>query len=314
MDKKDLRLLEALDDNPRILITQLAKAIAVSPQVATYRLHRLFEKGVLQKASAIVNLSKLGYEHYRVFFKFKNVTEKKKKEVYDYLKKHKSVFWSAKVGTEYDLLCVFFVEDFQKYDDFLNTLNEKFPKVLHDYHAFYGTHHEYYGHKHWTSTRRIIASEPVKASEKIYELDNLDKKILKNLVKDCRIPSFQLGNKLGVNYKTIQNRIKILERKKVIIGYRLFINDKQNPPFIVLFSYDNFNKKKEKMLFREPKENKFVTQSIKLFGEWNLFVIIRTKDLEKLQNIVIDLRDRYDVILNYRIIPQFTEINLLPIS
>jgi len=316
MDKKDLRLLEALDGDPRMPITALAKKIAVSPQVAAYRLNRLFEQGVLQKTAAVINLSKLGYEQYRIFFRFKNVSEAKKDEVFNYLAKHKNIYWVAKIGGQYDLLCVVFVKTFQDYDEFLSNLHQTFPKVLQDYHAFYGVHHEYYSHKHWSKKNRTLVCGLSKVSQKMYELDKLDRNILKVLAEDCRISSFNLGNKLGVTYKTIQNRTKKLEKQGIIEGYRIIIEDKEHPPFIVLFSYDNFDKKKETLLFHELRENKNVTQSIKLFGEWNLFLIVRTGSLEELQRLIIDLRDRYDIITEHQTIPIFKDVSikLLPIN
>ena len=58
-----------------------------------------------------------------------------------------------------------------------------------------------------------------------------------------------------------------------------------------------------------------ITQVARLFGIWNLFLHIRIEDHEKLQNLIIQLRGKFDIIDNYEIIPIFEDvaINLMPV-
>ena len=55
-------------------------------------------------------------------------------------------------------------------------------------------------------------------------LDNLDKKILKNLAADARQSARQLALKLEVSTVTILSRIKKLEKEEIILGYTATIN------------------------------------------------------------------------------------------
>ena len=50
-------------------------------------------------------------------------------------------------------------------------------------------------------------------------LDNLDKKIIKNLTVDARQSARQLALKLGVSTVTILSRMKKLEKGEIICGY-----------------------------------------------------------------------------------------------
>jgi Lrp/AsnC family transcriptional regulator for asnA, asnC and gidA len=311
VDKKDSRLLEALDIDPRMPLNQLARKMAVSPQVANYRLSKLFETGAIKKAGTIVNLSKIGYAQYKVFFRFKGINENLKKEIFNYIGKHKKTYWVSRVGGEFDLFCAFVVRTFKDFDKFLDEISHRFPNSIMNYVAFYGLDHEFYGHKHWNK-KDILIKCPI--ATKVYKPDELDFKILRALKDNCRLSSFNIGTKIGVSYKTVQNRVKKLEKEGVISGYRIFIKDTVHKPFIVLFSYNNIDRNKESRLFAELRQSKPVTQAMKLFGEWNLFLIVRPTNLENLQDFIIQLRDKYDIILEHEIVPIFEDvtINLLP--
>lgn len=56
------------------------------------------------------------------------------------------------------------------------------------------------------------------------DLDDTDKRILKNLMVDARLSARQLALKLGMSTVTILSRIKKLEKEKIIKGYTALID------------------------------------------------------------------------------------------
>ena len=55
-------------------------------------------------------------------------------------------------------------------------------------------------------------------------MDQIDEKILKNLMVDARLSARQLALKLGMSTVTILSRIKKLEKEKIIKGYTALID------------------------------------------------------------------------------------------
>jgi len=55
-------------------------------------------------------------------------------------------------------------------------------------------------------------------------MDEIDEKILKNLLVDARLSARQLSLKLGMSTVTILSRIKKLEKAKIIKGYTSLLN------------------------------------------------------------------------------------------
>lgn len=62
MDQLDIKLLELLQKNARITISDLSAELSLSRPSITERLHRLQEKGIIEEYSARVSLSAVGRE------------------------------------------------------------------------------------------------------------------------------------------------------------------------------------------------------------------------------------------------------------
>ncbi|KAF6242835.1 AsnC family transcriptional regulator [Nitrosopumilus sp. b1] len=58
-------------------------------------------------------------------------------------------------------------------------------------------------------------------------MDEIDEKILRNLLVDARLSARQLSLKLGMSTVTVLSRIKKLEKQKIIKGYSARLDDEQ---------------------------------------------------------------------------------------
>jgi len=313
MDKKDQKILIELDKDPRLSTSKLAKRLRISQQVADYRIKKLQERGIINKFGTIIDLYRLDIQQYRIFLRFKGIGQEKKKDIFKYLKNNKQVYWAARIGGRFDLLIVIGVPDFPAFDQFLDEMYKVFPQCFHDYRANYVLTHEIYKHKSWSKalTHDYISYG---TGVSVEELDDLDWRILGEIKDNCRIAALQLAQKFNTTYKTIQNRIKRLRDKKVIIGERIFTSDKETKRFIVLLSYSEFSKAKERKLFAEFRQHPEITQAMHMFGGWPIFLHVRTENIEKLQSLLIQLRERHPLIQNHEALPVFEDIliNLLP--
>jgi len=55
-------------------------------------------------------------------------------------------------------------------------------------------------------------------------LDLLDKKILRSLQKDCRVPMQELGDQVGLSSSACHRRVKLLEERGMISGYHAHLS------------------------------------------------------------------------------------------
>ncbi len=312
MDKIDEHMMKELDSDPQIPLSALAKKLRISQQVAAYRLKRLFEQGSIAKLGTIVNLKALRQEGYSVFFTFNAKKGLSCSEVFEWLRNRSNVLWAARIGGRYDLYVELFVFDFEQFEQFIDDFNRRFPGLIKDYKNCYLLEHYIYRHKYLSGNYDIISYG---YKDKTVDIDELDRYILDKIWENCRLSALEISQGKGVTYKTVINRIKAMEKKRVIVGYRMFIKSKEFRPFAVVLSLKNYSKQAEKNLLAYLSRHDNVTFVNRLFGIWNMLVYVRARDDEQLKSIAIDLRDRFDIIDNYEIIPIFEDIaiNLMPV-
>ncbi len=120
-------------------------------------------------------------------------------------------------------------------------------------------------------------------------LDEIDAKILKNLLVDARQSSRQLAFKLGISTVTIISRLKKMEEKKVIRGYSARLDHE-------ILGYElsaiiEVTTGKGKMLEIEQKiaENENICAVYDVTGNTDVLVIGKFKSREELSDFVKNL-------------------------
>ena len=66
--REDLRLLAAIEQQPRSPISSLAKSAKLARHVAEYRLHQLEKQGVIRGYYCVLNPSLLGLQVWELWF------------------------------------------------------------------------------------------------------------------------------------------------------------------------------------------------------------------------------------------------------
>lgn len=118
------------------------------------------------------------------------------------------------------------------------------------------------------------------------EFDEIDTKILKNLLVDARLSARQLAYKLGFSTVTVLTRIKKLEQKKIITGYTARLDHQ-------MLGYDltaiiEIKTNQGKMLEIENKiaENENVCAVYDITGQADVLLICKFKNRDDLSHFV----------------------------
>ncbi len=251
LDKKDKQILFELDLNARIPLTKLAKKVNLSPQTTKYRIEQLEKKGIIRGYVTFFDVTKFGYLYYRLYIRYENVTIKDEKRIIGYFKKHKNVVWFVSTSGKWDLEILFVARNFIHFNNILKEIYEKFPGKLHNNVASVSivSYHHPRGYllNKKTDVQISYGGEPKKV-----KIDDIDKKIIKLINQNARLTNTEIGIKLNLNYKTIQARIKRMEKIGIIQAYRTWIDF-----FKFGSSYHKSLIKLKK--FTEKEENKVLT-------------------------------------------------------
>lgn len=127
------------------------------------------------------------------------------------------------------------------------------------------------------------------------ELDEKDGKLLEILAKNCKMSTFEISKKTGMPVTTVHNRIKRLEAAGVIIGYSAITDKKKLGKNIVGYvmitvayhaapgkTISQVELTKKLASLEEVEEASIVT------GETDIILKIRVKDIDDLNNFVIE--------------------------
>ena len=124
LDKTDILILKALQENGRITVKGLALKVHLSPTPVFERMHRLEKEGYIQRYTAVLSPSKLG----RGFVVFCSVKLRRmgKEIAHDFVSRVKGIPEVAEcynISGDSDYLLKIYAPDMKYYNDFLiNTL------------------------------------------------------------------------------------------------------------------------------------------------------------------------------------------------
>ena len=122
-------------------------------------------------------------------------------------------------------------------------------------------------------------------------LDIKDRKILELLEKNGRLPIQELSSKLNIPPSTIHNRIKRMEKTKVIEGYSVKLNETiMERDFTV---YMLVNGSTGNYLENEFLQRKEVIEISGITGEYDLIIKMQFQDISNYNDFLTQFRNKY---------------------
>jgi len=122
------------------------------------------------------------------------------------------------------------------------------------------------------------------------DLDNKDQGLIALLRANARISVAELAKRLKVSRATVQNRMRRLEKEKVILGYTVALGPVVKEPTVRALMDMNVESKKGTKLVAKLRGNPHVSAVHHTMGRWDLIVEIQTESLASLNKIVGELR------------------------
>ena len=224
LDKKDRRILAALDTNARQSNTAIAKAIGLNKNTVTYKIKRLSDAGIIQRYYTVIDSARLGYFSMRIYLKFFRTSSDDEDRIIEWLKAQDLVGVVGRIEMTYDLVFMVWVKSIHEFKAFWNGFKGCFRKYVWQerVHIFSGVLH---------CERAYLDPDRNGQKRNVQEIggelaphDTTDLAILSLLADNARTPLVMIAEKLQIPARTIAARIKALERKKIIQGYRVHLN------------------------------------------------------------------------------------------
>ncbi|MBB6451740.1 Lrp/AsnC family leucine-responsive transcriptional regulator [Salirhabdus euzebyi] len=122
-------------------------------------------------------------------------------------------------------------------------------------------------------------------------MDQVDRKLLSLLKNDAKIKYAELGQEVHLSAPAVHERIKKLEKNEIVQGYTIVTNPKKlGLPLCAFISVtlSNITLCKDAVLHIE--KMKEVEECFSTAGEESLFLKIRTRDTDALEQLLVRLR------------------------
>lgn len=286
LDNLDHKLLFLIDKNCRQSITKLAKQLRVHRNVVLYRIKRLEDSKIIQGYFAEIDMLKIGYNVQRVFLKLSNYTVDEEKELKNYLMQIKELMWFFKTEGKYDIDIVFASKENTTFELFLENLKIKFNNIIDTIKIGTLTQIFHYQKDYLINKKRVQLVER-KFDNSIFKLEKIDESILRELTKDARANLVQVAKNCNIAINTVKEHLKKLEKNKIILGYRPFIDtEKSGYKYMKMhINLKNYNKKDYELINNFFKQNNKVIYLTKYINGDDIEAEIHIKDINELNKL-----------------------------
>lgn len=221
LDVKDRKILAELEMNARIAQSELAKKVGISKQVAGNRLKRLEDEGYVQGYNAIVDVAKLGQTIYVVYLKLIGMSSQQERNWVKSIDSDEFVLGVGKNAGKWDLTIVMRARDGHEFAREFKKLTHGKQDKIKEKLITSEIESTYFSTKLVFDKKGREFSTSLEGEVKI---DKKDLEIISLLSQNCRTSLLELSEHVAMSPNGVKDRIKQLENKKVIIGYKAKVN------------------------------------------------------------------------------------------
>ncbi|HLC73452.1 MAG TPA: winged helix-turn-helix transcriptional regulator [Candidatus Nanoarchaeia archaeon] len=312
LDLKDRKILYQLDLNARQSDSEIAKKIGLSRDSVRYRINKMIENGYINYFMTLINSMKLGYDWYRTFFKFQNLSIDKEDDIINYLKGKAS--WITKVEGPWDLNTGIFVRNVYEYRDLINEFLLKYSSFIERYDVAIVTrewtyHRDYLLNKKIKTTKPLLMGFSIQKEYATETIDELDYKILKTILKNARMKTIDIARETNMTEMIVRYRLRKLVQNGIIMGFKPFLNvDKLGYIYFKLhLTLQNINHEKKQKIVSYIHQHPNTIHMTELVGGSDLEAEFQVNSNNEFYSCVQDLRLKFsDIIRDYEFM-QYTQ-------
>lgn len=130
LDDLEKNILKDLHNNARSNITAIAKNHNTTVEKVRHRMKRLEQASIIATYKANTDFSKLGYEFYKTFLFFKNLSKKEEARLKEYCRKEPNIIHLVRHFGEWDIELEIMCQTYLDYNEIISKLTETFADSI----------------------------------------------------------------------------------------------------------------------------------------------------------------------------------------
>lgn len=275
IDNIDKRILFELERNARIPDVKLAKIVGKSKDAVRYRIKKLEEDEIIKEWKTWIDLAKLGYRSATLVLTLMNLPDKKKKLIEE-IKNNPKTYWIGVAEGSWNLAFSPFIKTNEDLFEIKSALLSKYHNLIIDIQTtslVSVSVHE----KTFLSNQQSKLITFTEYSGEAIELDDISKKILKEIYFNSRENIATIADKLHLSVDIIKGRMKKMEEQGIIIRYTIAID--YHKIGFELYKSSIYLKSSSKMqeIMKYAEQSDKIINIVKQIAPWDLeFVLFCT--------------------------------------
>lgn len=300
LDRKDRLILFELDNDAVQTYRKIGRKLRISKEVVAYRIRRLEEENFITSYLTISHFPKLGFIHFKLYIKYAHITNEKKAEIIDFLKKQDNLGWLASTEGTFDLMVAIRFRSIFEFESFKDEFFSRFDRHFQRNSFAILTEAETYPRTYFLSRepeKRKVFSFCTDVHKE--DIDKTDLKIIKALSENSRLSSSEISNITGLSERVVRYRKKQLEKNGILVGYKLAINYRKLGYvfFKCLIKFQKMSPEKMMEFKNYARSHPNVVHWLKVMGEWDLELELEAPSMEKFYKVANEIRVRFNDVI-----------------
>ncbi|MCO6429751.1 MAG: AsnC family transcriptional regulator [Deltaproteobacteria bacterium] len=295
LSKKEMKLLACIELQAGLPLREIQRQCGLQIHTIRYFLNKLRLKGVVSRRAPLIDMSKLGYVHYTLFFSLSAERERQKARLVEFLMKAPLVTWIFELGGDFRYGVSMSAQHISEVTKFLDLLASKFGNIFFDKLLSVQSQYLYFGKRYLAQERYVKKPVAFDISQRKVDIDEQDEKILTALANEQYETVTELAEKIGIPMATLERRRRLLEEKGIISGYFLWIDTQLigMSSYTILIYMRGIDIELRERLVKFSESEPRVVYFISCIGQWDFELGIEVPSARDVTQITEKLYDLF---------------------
>ncbi len=313
LDKINNKIITKLINNCRITNIEIGKKVGLSREGVACRIRALENEKIISGYGAEIDVCRLGFQLYETAIQLQNINPDEEKRMLLEIKNNEKIIFIEKTLGRFDWLLMFKVRGIKELDAEIEWLRSRLGEKLKDINisawvANYDTMSSFFTETQFYTVTKLSDEPP-------YQLDDIEKNLLKELAYNSTESAVNLAQKLDVSAITIANKIKKLEKDGIIKNLRAFIDFEKLGVYRYSIFLNAHGSKTENKLAEFCKNHKLIADFTKFIGRYNYSIEVFAHNNSEFKKVIDELISVFSKeIIEYETSILLEEIKHIPFS
>lgn len=133
LDKLDQKILNILAQEARISLVELSRRTNSTVDIVRNRMKKMEERGIIMQYRIAINHAKLGYEMFKAFIYFYNLSEADERKLFEYAKQHKNICYLIRQLSAWDIELEIMAKSYDEFTIIMDKIRKEFANCIRNY-------------------------------------------------------------------------------------------------------------------------------------------------------------------------------------